>query len=115
MPSRNHIMADPEGVRNGGRHFEGDLAARITQIRSALLASLASNEQPDAYDDEAGTAFNKVYDPARKDMLTLLESLEAAFRQAYEQIDATALNLAKVEDFNIVSATALANAVQKAR
>lgn len=115
MPSRNHIAADPDGIRDGGRHFDGDLASTISRIRSALQAAIAANEQPGAYDDETGKAFVKVYDPAKKDMMTLLESLETAFRQAYEDIDATAGNLAKVEEANTASAQALARAVHGSR
>lgn len=113
MPSGNRIAADPEAIRDGGRHFDGELATQVGQIRARLSAAIAANAQPDAYDDEAGAAFVKVYGPAEKDVLTLLESLETAFQQAYELIDGTAGNLAKVEEFNTVSAQAVAAAAAR--
>lgn len=115
MPSRNHIAADPEGIRDGGRHFNGDLASTIGQLRSRLLSSIASNEQPDAFDDETGKAFLKVYGPAKEDMLTLLESLEKAFQQAYDNIDSTAGKLLDVEDANVLGSQTLARNVNRIR
>jgi hypothetical protein len=115
MPSRNHLAADPDGIRDGGRHFNGDLASTIGQTRSALRAAIDAKEQPNAYDDETGKAFLKVYGPAKKDMLTLLDSLEAAFRQAYDLIDGTAVKLAAAEDENTVSAQAMVRTVPGVR
>ncbi|MFF3497931.1 hypothetical protein [Streptomyces sp. NPDC003247] len=115
MPSRNHIVADPEGIRDGGRHFNGDLASTVGLLRSGLVTAVAANEQPDAYDDETGRAFRAVYEPAKDDMLTLLQSLETAFRQAYDAIDATATNLIAVEETNTANAHALTRAVHGIR